>query len=47
MGLLDSNSNKIEDRSKLLWGRDLHLNYPAPLTYFNYKKFFSSAGLTR
>ena len=40
MGLLDSNSNKIEDRSKQLWGRDLHLNYPAPPHLFQLEEVF-------
>ncbi|MDA9973916.1 class I SAM-dependent methyltransferase [Gammaproteobacteria bacterium] len=40
MGLLDSNSNKIEDTAKQLWGRDLHLNYPAPPHVFQLEEVF-------
>jgi len=40
MRLLDSSSNKIEDKSKQLWGKDLHLNYPAPPHLFQLEEVF-------
>jgi SAM-dependent methyltransferase len=40
MGQLESNPKKIEDTAKQLWGRDLHLNHPAPPHLFQLEEIF-------